>query len=85
MEVRNLKHILEDEYSIQLTPSLEKGVDTMCNLSEGLVEQGRKEGAETATIQHLAAIMQKLHITAEEAMDMFDIPAAKRSEYAALL
>lgn len=89
MEAKNLKHILEDEYSIQLTPLLEKGVDTMCNLSEGLVEQGRKqgrkEGAETATIQHLAAIMQKLHITAEEAMDMFDIPAAKRSEYAALL
>ena len=37
--------MLADEYAIQLTPPLEKGVDTMCNLSEGLVEDAMQEGA----------------------------------------
>lgn len=85
MEATKLRHILEDEYAIQLTPSLKKGVDVMCNLSEGLVEQGRKEGEESATVKNLKAIMQKMHLSAEEAMDMFDIPAAKRPRYAELL
>ena len=101
MESSKLKHILEDEYAIRLTPSLEKGVDTMCNLSEGLVEdvlkqgrkqgrkegrkEGRKQGEESATVKNLKAIMQKMHLTAEEAMDMFDIPATKRPRYAELL
>lgn len=31
-------------YNIHLTPSLKKGVETMCNLSEGLVEEGIQQG-----------------------------------------
>lgn len=97
MKPEDLKNLIENEYSIQITPSLEKGVDTMCNLSEGLVEDGIEEGMkkgmkkgmekgeESATIRHLKNIMQKMHLTAEEAMDMFDIPDAKRPRYAELL
>ena len=43
MRPSELKRMLADEYAIQLTPPLEKGVDTMCNLSEGLVEDAMQE------------------------------------------
>ena len=40
--------ILKDEFSIDVTPDIEKGVAELCNLSEGIlqkgVERGRKEG-----------------------------------------
>ena len=43
----DLAQLMKDEYSIIVTPELEKGVKEMCNLSEGVyrrgVEQGRKE------------------------------------------
>ena len=32
------------EYSVPITPDLEKGVSKMCNLSEGLIQRGREEG-----------------------------------------
>ena len=42
--------ILRDEYSIDLTPDIEKGVAEVCNLSVGLVahaiEQGERQGYE---------------------------------------
>lgn len=52
------RQILTDEFDIEITPELEKGVDKMCNLSEGIEkngidkgitigrEEGRKEGRE---------------------------------------
>ena len=40
MKPEELGRILTEEYNIRLTPSLKKGVETMCNLSEGLVEEG---------------------------------------------
>ncbi len=38
--------ILRDEYSIELTPDIEKGVAEVCNLSAGLVAQADKQGFE---------------------------------------
>lgn len=44
--------------------------------------EGRAEGTNLATINHLKKIMKKMHITPEEAMDMLDIPATDRPQYA---
>ena len=44
MNPTELKNILESEYAIQITPDLEKGVEEMCNLSEGIYAQGISQG-----------------------------------------
>lgn len=39
------KHkVLNDEFNVQMTPGLEKGMSDMCNLSQGIREAGRAEG-----------------------------------------
>ena len=48
-------------------------------------EQGREEGANFATLQNLRAIIQKLHISPEEAMDTLQIPPEKQKELSPLL
>ena len=48
-------------------------------------EEGHKEGEISTMARNLKSIMQKMHLTMEEAMDMFDIPPAERSKYAELL
>ena len=36
--------ILKDEFSIDVTPDIEKGVAELCNLSEGIMQRVREEG-----------------------------------------
>ena len=40
------RHILTDELDIEITPELERGVDKMCNLSEGIEKKGFDKGRE---------------------------------------
>ena len=54
MKPEELGRILTEEYSIRLTPSLKKGVETMCNLSEGLVEEGIQKGIHDEQIRQEA-------------------------------
>ena len=60
----------------------------MCNLSEGIAEEAREEGfrdgEDTATVRHLKQIMQKTHVTLNEAMDMLEIPEMDRPKYSGL-
>ena len=48
-------------------------------------EEGRKEGVTTGLEKSLRKLMSKLSMTAEQAMDTLDIPAAERNRYAAML
>lgn len=44
------KKIIEAEYNIPMTEDLERKVNAMCNLSEGIMEEGIKLGIETGII-----------------------------------
>jgi len=97
MKAEELGNILKNEYSIHLTPTLKKGVESMCNLSEGIwedgmqqgmqqgIQQGIQQGEDSSTIKALKSIMQKMNITLEDAMNLCDVPNAKRKHYADLL
>lgn len=41
---KNSLSVLKDEFAVSLTPSLEKGVKEMCNLSEGVEKRGIEKG-----------------------------------------
>ena len=51
MSAQEITDILEKEYSVPITPDLEKGVAEMCNLSEGLIQRGREEGFRDGKLQ----------------------------------
>ena len=89
--------ILRDEYSIELTPDIEKGVAEVCNLSAGLVaqgyergdrdgfERGDKDGFERGQVNFLRQLMQRNGLSSSQAMDMVGISADERPRYQVLL
>lgn len=81
--------IIKTEYGILLEENIEEEVSGMCNLSQGIWEmgmrEGMREGIEKAELSAIENIMLKLKITAEQAMDMLDIAADRRTEYISLL
>ena len=40
------RQVLEEEYDIQMSEKMEKEVSTMCNLSQGILEQGIQQGVQ---------------------------------------
>ena len=90
------RHILTDEFDIEITPELERDVDKMCNLSEGIeqkgiekgLEEGRKEGREEGRKQgrddeKLASarrMIAKGKFTAEDISESVDLPLKRIQE-----
>lgn len=68
-----------------MTKDMEKEVDTMCNLSQGIKEEGIAEGIVkgrseglaagtiTTTIHHVQNLMHKSGLSVKEAMDILDV------------
>ena len=98
---RHVIQILEDEYEFSDIHSMERTVSEMCNLSQGFIEEGRKqglaqgieqgiergieEGTDRERLQNIRSMMRKLKVTASEAMDIIEIPAEEQPKYLKLL
>lgn len=88
---------LSEEFKVETTPHLEKGVAEMCNLSEGIEKRGisigeargeaRGEAKErdSITVKHVQALMRKSGLTVDAAMDILDVPKADRPRYAEII
>jgi hypothetical protein len=78
--------ILEEKYSIPMTIELEEEVMNMCNLSQGIkdegIEIGLERGREENTIVSVENLMETLKLSMQQAMDALKIPEAKRAYYA---
>lgn len=57
----------------------------MCQAIEEMKEDARQEGIETERKKAVQSLMKKLHLTAEQAMDVLEIPKAERKKYDSLL
>ena len=90
---KEVVRILEDEYEFSDIHSMERTVSEMCNLSQGFIEEGRKqglaqgieEGTDRERLQNIRSMMKKLKVTASEAMDIIEIPAEEQPKYLRLL
>ena len=98
---KEVVQILEDEYEFSDIHSMERTVSEMCNLSQGFIEEGRKqglaqgieqgiergieEGTDRERLQNIRSMMKKLMVTASEAMDIIEIPAEEQPKYLKLL
>ena len=78
-EIQKAKLLEHEEVSYM---TLEMKLEEM---HEDGIQQGLQQGEDMTMARNLNAVMQKLHLTANEAMDMFDIPVTDRPRYAGLL
>lgn len=63
----------------------EKGVAEMCRVMEDMRNETAKKTKEQTTTSHIIDIMEKLKYTAEQAMDLLNIPQAERDIYVGLV
>ena len=84
-DAREKKQILQTDFDIQMTKTLEREVTSMCNLSQGVEEKGIAKGEERNQIESIHKLMKKLGMTAKEAMDFFEIPNEQRVRLSSLL
>ena len=75
--VEEKKQILENEYNIEMTTTIESEVSQMCNLSEGVERRGIRKGR----CEDIKNLMKNLKMTCEQAMDALGIPEEEREEY----
>ena len=87
------RRILQQDFDIQMTQSLKRKVDVMCNLSKGVwekgmkagreagMEAGRKEGAAQNMLNSIKNLMETLGLTIEQAMSALKVPEMDRPKY----
>ena len=76
------RKILQDDYDIQMTQTMEQEVSVMCNLSKGVREKGHAEGVAENTLLSIRNLMETLGLTIEQAMAALKVPENDRSKYA---
>lgn len=91
------KEILETEFDVPMTQTLESEVRRMCNLSQGVMERamekgvakgigiGEERGENKATLNAIRNVMNSFKVSADAAMDALHIPEADRAKYRAML
>ena len=66
-----------------------KGVVQMCEVFDEIrqegVQEGIEQGDERRLIDDLHSLMERLSLTAQEALDALNVPEAKRSHYLTIL
>lgn len=75
------RKILQDDYDIQMTQTMEREVSVMCNLSKGVEEKGVAKGI-LASIKNL---METMNFSIEQAMTALKVPEDERQKYMDLL
>ena len=87
--VAEKRQILQDDFDIPMTETLETEVQAMCNLSQGVEERGRIKGRAEGRAEGILASIRNLMANTgwplEKAMEILGLPEADRPKYADLL
>ena len=79
------KEILETEFEVPMTQTLESEVRYMCNLSQGVaeraMEKGVAQGENRAMLTAIRNLMETLGVTSDKAMDALKVPEEDRAKY----
>ena len=84
--IEDKKVILGQEYGIVMNDEMEGDVESVCNYSEWVyengVEKGIAQGIQKGIAQMLMKAMKKTKGSIEEVLEYFDIPEDERAMYA---
>ncbi len=79
------RKILQEEYDIQMTRTMEQEVSAMCNLSEGVKEKAMAKGMEQGILSSIKGLMETMGWTIKQAMAALKVPETDRQVYQNLL
>ncbi|RKJ52242.1 hypothetical protein D7X25_15810 [bacterium 1XD42-8] len=79
------RKILQDDYDIQMTQTMEREVSVMCNLSKGVEEKGMAKGLTNGILASIKNLVKNMGVSVEQAMSVLEIPEAERQKYMDLL
>ena len=79
------RQVLQQEFDIPMTETLEAEVRKMCNLSQGVRNLGRAEGRTEGLLASIRSLMSTMGWSAEQAMEALRVPSGDRPKYADLL
>lgn len=87
------RRILEDEFHIQMTRTMDEEMTVMCNLSQGVeargeargFAKGEARGVTKGLVIALKSLMNSTGMSREQAMAALEIPENERSKYMRLL
>jgi len=87
------RKILEEDYGIPMTRTIEKEVSEMCNLSKGIEERGiakgivkgRAEGMADGILASIKNLVKNMGVSVEQAMSVLEVPKAEQQKYMDLL
>ena len=68
------------KFDIETSYTLERGFSEMCNYSQGVAEKNLRIGMEKGHIEALKAMIKKLSLTEDQAMDVLEIPQEDRAK-----
>ena len=84
-EPEEKKKILQNDFGVKMTKTLESEVREVCNLSKGVEEKGIAIGIEQGILKSIENLMETLKLSAEQAMDALKVPEADKPKYASKL
>lgn len=79
------KEILETEFDVPMTQTLESEVRRMCNLSQGVMEKEIGIGENKATLNAIRNVMNSFKVSADVAMEALHIPETDRAKYRGMI
>ena len=79
------KQILQDDFDIKMTRTLESEVQSMCNLSKGIEEKGRQAGMIDGILVSVKNLMDSMGWSAEQAMNVLKVSKEDQEKYSVLL
>ena len=79
------RKILQDDYDIQMTQTMEREVSVMCNLSKGVEEKGMAKGMTNGLLTSIKNLVKNMGLSAEQAMSVLEVPEAERQKFMDLL
>ena len=68
-----------------LTPVMEEKLMKMGSLALGIAEKARNEGIDLTIVKSIRNLMKNMKLSAQQAMDVLEIPVAEQEKCAALL
>ena len=64
---------LKKTYGILMEKEIDQEVMTMCNFSDFIEQRGKEEGKVEATLVYVKKLMQKIDVSAVDAMNILDV------------